>query len=256
LDVVPVNLVDPSGHNPLLIAAGIGLFALGGIGGHLAAKSAGYEVGSWQWYASVGLGGTFAVASAGLGYAGYGLGALVVGIVGDTLVDRFVLGYDIGSALAWNALINIGGDFAGAIAGAYLKRAARDAGQELVTRFRVTGIQRDADAMLSGVLESHAQRAGIPRNRLNQSLLTRVLHTNVGSRFRIRPTKYVFHSQFVSVTSSRKFAEHFTKHGGIGFEFKIRKADLIFPWYNLHFYEFEDLVRGGTEIFDVQRVIA
>jgi RHS repeat-associated protein len=109
----PTNLVDPSGHNPLLIAAGVGLFALGGFGGHLAATSAGYEVGDWQWYAAVGLGGAFAVGSAGLGYAGYGGWALAAGIAGDTFIDTAILGHDLGPSLAWNVAFNVGGDVLG-----------------------------------------------------------------------------------------------------------------------------------------------
>ena len=39
----------------------------------------------------IGLRGTFAVASGGLGYAGYGLGALAVGMAGDTIFDTAIL---------------------------------------------------------------------------------------------------------------------------------------------------------------------
>jgi RHS repeat-associated protein len=112
----PTNLVDPSGHiacGGLCIAAGVGLFALGGFGGHLAATSAGYEVGDPQWYAAVGLGGAFAVGSAGLGFAGYGGWALAAGIAGDTFIDTAILGHDLGPSLAWNVAFNVGGDVLG-----------------------------------------------------------------------------------------------------------------------------------------------
>lgn len=120
----PVNYTDPSGHNPLLIAAGIGLFALGGFGGHMAATSAGYEVGSPQWYGAVGASGVFAVASGGLGYAGYGVGAFALAVAGDTLVDTVILGGDLGSSLVRNAALNLALDGAGYVVGRTLGRYA------------------------------------------------------------------------------------------------------------------------------------
>jgi RHS repeat-associated protein len=104
----PTSYVDPSGHFPwLLVAVGVGVFALGGFGGHLAATSAGYEVGSPQWYASVGLGGAFAVGGFALGYFGFGGLALVVGIAGDTFIDTAILGGPVWPSLARNAAFTL-----------------------------------------------------------------------------------------------------------------------------------------------------
>jgi RHS repeat-associated protein len=109
----PTSYVDPGGHFPWLLAIGVGVFALGGFGGHLAATSAGYEAGSPQWYASVGLGGAFAVGGFALGYFGFGGLALVVGITGDTFIDTAILGGPFWPSLARNAAFNIAFDVAG-----------------------------------------------------------------------------------------------------------------------------------------------
>ncbi len=123
----PVNFSDPSGHFPWLLAAGV--FALGGFGGHLAATSAGYDIGSTQWVASVGLGGAFAVGGFGLGYAGYGGWALAAGIAGDTAIDTAILGGPFWSSLARNAVVNIGFNVAGyAIGRAFQRLRLRKSG--------------------------------------------------------------------------------------------------------------------------------
>ena len=100
----PVNYTDPTGHIACGgLCIGTGLFVLGAVGGHLAATSAGYEVGSSQWYGAVGLGGAIGVGSGGLG----GFAALGLGIVGDTFVDTAILGDDFGPSLGRSVIFGI-----------------------------------------------------------------------------------------------------------------------------------------------------
>jgi RHS repeat-associated protein len=127
----PVNFTDPSGHciagldTAVCIAVGIGV-GLGTVGGHFAATSAGYEVGSPQWYGAIATGGIFGGISGGLGAAGYGLGALVLDIAADTAVDTLILGDEFGSSLARNLLFNVAFDSAGYVVGRGLGRRLSD----------------------------------------------------------------------------------------------------------------------------------
>jgi RHS repeat-associated protein len=152
----PVNYSDPSGQFPWLLAAGV--FSLGGFGGHLAATAAGYDVGSTQWVASVGLGGVFAVGGFGLGYAGYGGWALAAGIAGDTALDTAVLGGPFWSSLACNAAINIGFDVAGYAIGRALKPGSAAAAR--VTDEQIASIlpRREGDILVLGRVQREVDR--------------------------------------------------------------------------------------------------
>jgi RHS repeat-associated protein len=137
------------------------------------------------------------------------------------------------------------GGAASSAAGArsYLRaRAARAAAaNKLVTRWRGTDFPDDIATLERGLLESKAQRAGIPPTFWNRSFVARFWHSLTSDN----PP-----SQFVSLTRNPRVAQQFAR---CVFEFEVRQGDLYRAWWNL-FGEAEDLAPGGTPIQNVRRL--
>jgi hypothetical protein len=112
--------------------------------------------------------------------------------------------------------------------------------EERVVRYRGIVDPREQAALKQGKLVSLADHSGIRGTWFNRNLLNRAWHSLANSQ--IPP------SQFVSVTRSHRVAGQF----GTVYEFEIRKQDLIPAYWN-PFAEEEDLVLGGTPVFNAYR---
>jgi hypothetical protein len=143
-----------------------------------------------------------------------------------------------GVATLWNTLAEVG---AAAFCPPFIRNSTIGSNGQFVTRWRGTDVTEDILAIERGVLESKAQRAGIPPSFWNRSVVARFWHSITSNQ----PP-----SQYVSLTRDPRVAQRFSR---TVFEFEVRERELHRAWWNF-FGEAEDLAPGGTHIYNVRRL--